>query len=192
MLPDKCPHHPYSGDHATHHWGRRECPVCHIQLSWTAPADYMVRNVLYARKECPGCGALGHVHLMQTVQISGERLVYWHCDHCDRRVSNSLPHPDVRRYLAYLSYRYPDRQFPSDIEDIRINSDFRDGEPCFVCSQHTTGTEYHHFMPQVFKDHPEVAPNWERWEMCGIRLCRTCHKLWHELVAPMHELARAK
>ena len=190
QLPRWCPEHP--NNEKPNMWGYTVCPICGQQLAWRDSTDYAVIAILDARKECPGCLSKADVHLMRTVQTNGKSLVYWHCDGCDRRISKSLSHPNVNRYLDYLRMRYPDREFPADVEDIRVQTDYRDGEPCFVCSRHDTGTEYHHFMPQAFKDDPRVAPNWERWEMCGVRLCRACHELWHEKVAPMHELARMK
>lgn len=180
-----CPHHPYAGYRLAHHWGRCECPKCGQFIGWVKPAD----PLLLERPACAHCGQTDSVHLMRTVQINGNSLIYWHCDDCDRRTSQNIAHPTILRYLEFLRYRFPEREdIPTQIEDIRTGYDFREEEPCFVCGS-TAGTEYHHLLPAVFKDDPRVAPHWGQWNLCGVRLCREHHELWHELVAPMSLLA---
>lgn len=180
-----CPHHPTAGYRVVHRWGRCECPKCGQFVGWVKPID----PLLIERPACAHCGQTDSVHLMRTVQINGNSLVYWQCDACERRTSQNIAHPAVLRYLEYLRYRYPKRaDIPTQIEDIRTGYDFREEEPCFVCGS-THGTEYHHLLPAAFKYDPRVMPHWEQWDLCGVRLCRTCHELWHELVAPMDWLA---
>jgi len=97
----------------------------------------------------------------------------------------------VTNYLDFLRYLFPDRtDIPVLIVDIHTRYDYRESEPCFICGS-TQGTEYHHFLPATFRNDPRIAPNWEQWDKCGIRLCRPCHELWHELIAPMSVLAGA-
>ncbi len=180
-----CPHHPTSGYRITHHWGRCECPRCGQFVGWVKPAD----PLLIERPACPKCGQTGSVHLMRTIQINGNSLVYWQCETCDQFASQPISHKSVLRYLEYLRFRMPHRDdIPTSIEDIRTNYDYRESEPCFVCGS-THGTEYHHLLPAAFKNDPRVAPHWQRWDLCGVRLCRMHHELWHELVAPMDWLA---
>lgn len=182
-----CPRHPYAGFRLLHKWGGCECPKCHRFIGFVEPTD----PPLLVRPACPTCGQTGSVHLMRTVQVNGKSLVYWHCEACDKFASQPLPHDRVRQYLEFLRYRLPDRgDLPTDIDGIRTRYDYRESEPCFVCGS-TAGTEYHHFLPATFRRDPRVAPNWSQWDLCGVRLCRPCHELWHELVAPMALLAGA-
>lgn len=180
-----CPHHPTAGYRVVHRWGRCECPKCGQFVGWVKPID----PLLMERPACPTCGQTGSVHLIRNIQINGNLLIYWHCDSCERRASSALGHQRVLRYLEYLRYRLPHRDdIPTKLEDIRTGYDHRGDEPCFVCGS-MNGTEYHHMMPFAFCNDPRVAPNWSQWEQCGVRLCRVCHELWHELVAPMDWLA---
>jgi len=179
-----CSEHPYAGLRLENTWGKCLCPKCHKHIGWVDPND----ATLIARPACSNCGQTGSVHLMRTIQVNGKSLVYWHCEACDKFASQPLPHASVLRLLEYLRYRWPERAIPASIDEIRTRHDYREGEPCFACGE-TVGTEYHHFLPQAFRHDPRVAPNWERWERCGVNLCRPCHELWHELVAPMSLLA---
>lgn len=181
-----CQDHPYAGFRLENQWGRCVCPKCQKHIGWVKPLD----KFLLDRPTCSTCEQTGSVHLIRNVQINGNSLVKWHCETCDKFVSQSLPHPRVLHYLAYLRQRYPERSIPSTIEEINTRNDYRESDPCFVCGA-TKGTEYHHFLPQTFRHDPRVAPNWEQWAACGVRLCRDCHELWHELVAPMDLLASA-
>lgn len=182
-----CPEHPYSGFRLETNWGRCLCAKCKKHIGWVDPID----ATLLIRPACPACGQTGSVHLMRTIQVNGKSLVYWHCEGCDKFASQPLPHASVLRLLEYLHYRWPERNIPTAIDEIRTRHDYRDGEPCFICGT-TQGTEFNHFLPQTFRHDPRVAPNWERWNRCGVNLCRDCHELWHELVAPMAMLAGAK
>lgn len=180
-----CPHHPNAGYQLADKWGRCICPKCGEHVGWVKPPNLF----LIERPACPDCGQTGSVHLMRTVQVNGNSLVYWHCEPCEKHASNPLPHRSVLDYLEYLRQRLPDRtDIPATIEGIRTKYDYRESETCFACGS-TQGTEFHHFMPKAFKDDSRVAPNWQRWNHCGVRLCRQCHELWHELIAPMDLLA---
>lgn len=182
----KCKEHPYAGFVLDDKWGRCLCPKCKKQIGWVDPTD----PSLLTRPACPVCGQTGSVHLMRTIQVNGKSLVYWHCEPCDKFASQPLPHASVLHMLEYLRYRWPGQSFPDTIEGIRTRHDYREDEPCFVCGC-TKGTEWHHFLPQTFRHDPRVAPNWDKWNLCGINLCRPCHELWHELIAPMSLLASA-
>lgn len=181
-----CPEHPNSGFRLENQWGKCVCPKCKKHIGWVKPLD----KSLLERPACSTCEQTGSVHLMRTIQINGNSLVKWHCEKCEKFVSQSLPHPMVLHYLAYLRQRYPEKAVPSTIEEIGTRYDYREGEPCYICGA-IKGTEFHHFFPQTFRHDPRVAPNWDRWATCGVRLCRPCHELWHELVAPMDLLASA-
>lgn len=180
-----CPKHPYAGFRTIDKWGRCICPKCEDEIGWVKPVGFY----LLERPACSKCEQTGSVHLMRTVQINGNSLVYWHCKDCDKFVTQALPHKAVLDYLEYLRVRMPHRtDIPSTIDGIRTKYDYRDGEPCYICGR-TDGTEYHHFMPSVFRHDPRVAPHWNQWNECGVRLCREHHELWHNLVAPMAMLA---
>lgn len=181
-----CPNHPYAGFRLENQWGRCVCPKCSEHIGWIEPLD----KTLLARPACKVCRQTGSVHLMRTIQINGSSLIYWHCETCEKYASQPLPHQRVLHFLAYLRQRWPERNIPSTIDEIRTRYDYREDEPCFVCGS-IQGTEFHHFLPQAFRHDPRVSPNWERWSTCGVRLCRSCHELWHELVAPMDLLASA-
>lgn len=151
-----------------------------------------IDDALMERPACPVCGQTDNVYLMRTIQINGKSLVYWHCEACDRFASHPLPYLMVKTHLECLRYKYPEiAGIPSDIEQIRTKYDYRDGEPCFICGSHE-GTEYHHFMPQKFRDNPIIAPHWTQWECCGVRLCRSCHEVWHDILAPMALLTNVR
>ena len=183
-----CPHHPHAGYRLAHRWGRCECPKCGQFIGWVKPAD----PLLLERPACAHCGQTDSVHLIRNIQINGNSLIYWHCDDCDKRTSQALSHQSVLRYLQFIRYRRPDlTNIPTAIADIRTGYDHRASEPCFVCGS-MNGTEYHHFLPFAFYDDPRVKPNWRQWDQCGVRLCRPCHELWHELVAPMTWLASVR
>lgn len=179
-----CSDHPYAGFRLENQWGRCVCPKCGKSIGWVKPTD----PYLLERPACPDCGQTGNVHLLRTVQINGNSLVKWHCETCEKFASQALPHARVLHYFSYLRQRYPERNIPTSIDDIQTAIDFREGEPCYICGA-VRGTEFHHFLPQTFRHNPRVAPNWETWQTCGVRLCRPCHELWHELVAPMALLA---
>lgn len=181
-----CPKHRFAGFKLKDRWGCCVCPKCGDHIGWVAPTD----GFLLERPTCSGCEQTGSVHLMRTVQINGNSLVYWHCEACEKFASHPLPHARVLHYLEFLRYRFPERNIPSSIDEIRTRVDNRAQEPCYVCGC-TSGTEYHHFMPQVFRHDARVAIHWQQWASCGVRLCRDCHELWHELVAPMALLANA-
>lgn len=179
-----CPQHPFAGFRLENTWGRCLCPKCNQPIGWVDPTD----TTLLQRPACRHCEQTGSVHLMRTVQVNGNSLVYWHCESCDKFASQPLPHASVLHLLDYLHYRWPDRVIPATIDEIRTRHDYRQSEPCFVCGS-TGGTEFHHFLPRTFRSDSRVSPNWERWNRCGVNLCRSCHELWHELVAPMSLLA---
>lgn len=182
-----CPKHRFAGFRLENQWGYCVCPKCEAHIGWVAPTD----PFLLQRPTCADCGQTGSVHLMRTVQINGNSLVYWHCEACGKYASQPLPHARVLHYFKFLQYRFPERAIPASIEDIRTRIDYRADEPCYVCGC-VKGTEYHHFLPRVFRTDPRIEPNWERWNSCGVRLCRDCHELWHQLIAPMDLLASAK
>lgn len=188
-----CKEHPYSGFRLENKWGKCACAKCGKHIGWVDPTDINLKYALklMRRPECPKCGQTGSVHLMRTIQINGNNLVKWHCEACEKFASNPLPHEAVLIYLEYLRQCLPERrEIPSTIEEISTKRDYRTGEPCLICGS-MQGTEFHHFLPRVFRHDPRVAPHWETWQTCGVNLCRDCHELWHELVAPMALLASA-
>ena len=197
MSTRHCPDHPSAGYTPVDAWGRTCCEVCDRTLAWyevTDPAVLRVNPTINqgGRPACAHCGQTESVQLVRTVQMNCESLVYWWCHACERRTVKSsglnYKHPDVLRYLAYVRVRWPNRQHPAGIDDVPVLFDNRTQEPCAVCGEHG-GVEYHHFMPQAFRNHLDVAPYWQAWDKQGAYLCRDHHVLWHKLVAPMHMLA---
>lgn len=187
MKHPQCNDHPYAGYILEHPWGRCVCPKCGKFIGLVDPID----GALMVRPACSICGQTDSVHLMRTIQINGNSLIYWHCQSCDRFASQPLPHFRVKTHLECLRYRYPEiSHIASDIEEIPTKYDYRDGEPCVICGSHD-GTEYNHFMPQAFRYDPDIAPYWTQWERCGVQMCRNCHEKWHGKVAPMMLLAGA-
>jgi hypothetical protein len=129
--------------------------------------------------------------MCRQVKSNGDVQVAWYCLKCERWVKDGqrlwLPHVLVKEFLQYWSTVRAADHLPSTIDQLPLVRDYTGFEPCVICG--AKASEYHHFMPQVFRNDPDIAPEWARWNECGAHLCPTHHKLWHERVAPLHALA---
>lgn len=129
------------------------------------------------RPTCFRCQAADkRIVLRRNVTANGVSQIYWWCLECEQPAENAsgwLPHVAVRAYLA---------QWGKSIDDIPIIADYRAGYPCVICGN--TATEYHHYLPRMIAEHPEIKPQWPAWDAQGAYLCKYHHDLWHDLVTP--------
>ena len=174
-----CPHHPYAGASLNKQW-QMVCPKCGTFLYWAMPPGMLQKPT------CPTCQGFKTVKLYRVTAANGHDHVAWYCNNCERYVKDGnrlwLPNALVSEFVAYWSTRLPDSNLPSTIDALPLLRDHTGGEPCAICG--ATATEYNHFMPQAFKDDPDVVDEWREWDKLGAWLCDTHHKLWHAKVAP--------
>lgn len=187
-----CPEHPYAGQLAADGFGRVVCPKCRRFLFWSEPTDPVVRAFV-PKPACTKCGERRAVKLVRKISAGGQTFVAWFCHDCQRHATPPeywLAHAQVERFLQYLAARYPNKDYPRTIDDIPLLNDYSGEQHCFICGR--PGAQYHHLMPQAFRDHPDVAPDWPEWDKVGVFLCLHHHQVWHNLVAPLAALATVK
>lgn len=147
------------------------------------------------RPACPDCGSKQSVRLHRVTAANGHEHIAWYCMICSRYAKDSLnrmwlPNKLVAEFLDYWNIRLPDGNVPISIAALPLLKDNTGGDPCAICG--AAATEYNHFMPQAFKDDPDVAPEWSEWDKLGAWLCEYHHRLWHAKIAPLWALAQAK
>ena len=125
-----------------------------------------------ARPPCPACAA--PMLLRKQIASNGAVQIGWYCMTCETwgMPGQWVPHKEIAGQLAFGGWT---------IENIPIVNDYRD-VPCAICGK--IGTEVHHWMPQKFKDHPDVEAEWQAWQAQTAPLCKYHHDLWHDLVTP--------
>jgi hypothetical protein len=183
-----CPNHPYGGTRCDG-FGRVTCDRCGFFLHWTEPPDPLILR----KPACSHCDKRMPVKLGRMIAAGGQKNIAWYCTSCLRWATKSslwLPHPRVERTLQYIALRYPDNDYPLTLDEIPLINDYSHDTACFICG--APGAQYNHFLPQVYKDHPGVSGEWERWNECGAYLCQAHHDLWHNLVAPLGALATVR
>jgi hypothetical protein len=183
----KCPDHPYAGGKLLKNW-RMVCPKCQTFLYWASPPG------LLQRPTCPICDGQKTVKLVRVTAANGHDHVVWYCRQCERYVKDGnrlwLPSFLVSEFLTYWTTRLPDSNLPSIIDGLPLLKENDSGELCAICG--APACEYNHFMPQAFKNDPEIISEWSEWDKLGAWLCDRHHKLWHAKVAPLHALSQAK
>lgn len=188
MTDDKqfCPHHPYAGGILNKRW-QMVCPKCNTFLHWSKPP------ALLERPPCPECQSKKTVQLFRVTATNGHDHIVWYCKQCERYVKDGkrlwLPNKLVVEFLDYWNLRIPNGAVPSGIDALPLLKDHA-GEPCAICGDNAS--EYNHFMPQAFKDDPEIVAEWSEWDKLGAWLCDRHHKLWHAKVAPLHALSKTR
>jgi hypothetical protein len=164
------------------------CPKCGAFLWWAAPPG------LLQRPSCAQCGSRKTVKLYRVIAANGVNRIVWYCVNCQCYAKDGnrlwLPNPLVSEFLAYWIARAPDLNIPTSIGEVPLLKDNTGDEPCAICG--AAATEYNHFMPQVFKNDPDIASDWTEWDRLGAWLCDKHHKLWHVKVAPLTALARVR
>lgn len=183
-----CSEHPYAGATLKRPW-RMVCSKCGKFLWWAAPPGLLLRPT------CLTCDSQKTVRLMRVTAANGHDHIVWYCTKCQHYVKDGnrlwLPTALVSEFLTYWSARLPENSsLPSTIEELPLLKDHSGGDPCAICG--ATATEYNHFMPQAFKDDPDIALDWAEWDRLGAWLCDRHHKLWHAKVAPLQALAQVK
>lgn len=120
--------------------------------------------------QCERCGAK-IIKLRRVIIANGASQIRWYCITCNKpalKVVKNLPHDYVNKII----------NGHGSIDDIPIAKDNRNETTiCIVCGANSS--EYHHWLPQCFRD---VVPNHESWP--GDNLCKSCHDIWHETVTP--------
>ena len=126
---------------------------------------------------CRHCKSDAQVKLRRRIVGNGAETVLWYCLACNRGAE--LNEPAIKRDTvnAYLAH------WRKTVADLPIVEDYtQTSPPCIVCGRQDT--EYNHWLPQMFADRPEVAPEWSQWSSVGAPLCRHHHTLWHRIVTP--------
>lgn len=164
------------------------CPKCDTFLYWAKPPG------LLDKPHCSKCDGFKVVKLMRVTAANGHNHVVWYCTSCGQYVKDGkrlwLPSRLVSEFLTYWSTRLSERNLPSTIDELPQLKDYTGQEPCAICG--VTATEYNHFMPQVFRDDPDIATDWAEWDKMGAWLCDYHHRLWHSKVAPLTALSQVK
>lgn len=129
------------------------------------------------------------------IASNGAEHVVWYCTSCQRYVKDDikrlwLPIKLVAEFIDYWHAVSEQPHLAKAIAELPLLKQHENGEPCAICGD--TATEYNHFMPQAFKDDPDIALEWEIWDKLGAWLCDKHHKLWHAKVAPLTALAQTK
>lgn len=68
-------------------------------------------------------------------------------------------------------------KLPPEFYRVGLIVDYRK-EPCVICGD--VEAELHHIAPQSLKDY--FGETWSKWPT--FYLCRTHHRMWHELTTP--------
>jgi hypothetical protein len=126
-----------------------------------------------SKPACHNCGTSDNVLLRRIINAGGASMVAWRCTGCQTWTPSPAQWIKHETVKAIIGGRHT-------IDNIPIYEDYR--IPCAICG--AMGAQYHHWFPQVFKDHAEVSPEWGAWAGHGIELCQYHHDLWHDLVTP--------
>lgn len=183
-----CSHHPYATPKLVMPW-RWVCPKCDTFLGMAEPPGMLHRPM------CASCSGIKTVRLYRMIAINGAEHIAWWCTSCQRYVKDEmgrlfLPGKAVTEFINYWHAVSEQPNLPKSIAELPLLKEHAGGEPCAICGN--TATEYNHFMPQAFKDAPDIAPEWAEWDKLGAWLCEYHHRLWHANVAPLWALAQAK
>jgi hypothetical protein len=183
----RCAAHPNAGAVLKSNW-QMVCPRCETVL-WIAKPPGLLE-----RPTCATCEGQATVRLFRVVAANGHDHVVWYCKACERYVKDGnrlwLPARMVEEFLAYWNTRLPESNLPKSISTLPLLKEHTGGDPCAICG--ATATEYNHYMPQAFKDDPDIFADWPEWDRQGAWLCDRHHRLWHAKVAPLQALAQAK
>lgn len=124
--------------------------------------------------KCVLCGPQSEVKLRRIVNAASVSMFAWYCLHCKSWVETPV------RYFKHDVILPALAKQGAQADDIPIVADYR--LQCQICGH--VGAEYHHWLPQMFKEHPDITQQWPTWEQQGINLCKYHHDLWHDLVTP--------
>ncbi len=128
--------------------------------------------------ECPVCHAeRDAVVLRRQTDAAGRAMIAWYCkSHAGwaGRTPKWLPHDNLAAYLTPKG---------KSIADVPLLTDHEaQNPPCVICSK--TPSQYHHWLPRMFFEHPEIIQQVMAWDRLGGYLCQYHHDLWHDLVTP--------
>jgi hypothetical protein len=129
------------------------------------------------RPPCRHCKTDKHVKLRRRINGNGSTAVIWYCIACNKGAEINEPpikHEQVKALLA---------EYGKTINDLPTITDYTiDSPPCIICG--ARDTEFNHWLPQMFAEAPDIAPEWDAWANVGAPLCRHHHAIWHRIVTP--------
>lgn len=132
---------------------------------------------MLSKPQCQYCHNTEPVKLRKRINGNGSYAVFWYCTACERSAQQNRPSIKHELVSAYLG------QWHRTISDVPVLEDYtQDTEPCVICG--AQDTEFNHWLPQMFAERPEIAPEWDTWANVGAPLCRHHHALWHRIVTP--------
>lgn len=126
---------------------------------------------------CRHCNANQNVKLRLRINANGSVSVYWYCTKCNKGAQFGEPAIKHDKVSAILS------EYGKTIDDLPIVANYTvESQPCIICDRRDT--EFNHWLPQMFANNEEIAPEWDAWANVGAPLCRHHHAVWHRTVTP--------
>lgn len=128
-------------------------------------------------KKCERCGAKNTAKIRRIVIANGASQYRWYCSACGKTIHTAIKNLK-KKDVEWLLKPFIESGKIKSLDDITIVRDNRnESTQCVVCG--SMSGEYHHWLPQCFRD---IVPNFDDWP--ASQLCKPCHDFWHEIVTP--------